>query len=154
MAMVISPRSKIVTLSLLIGIVTLVALIITGVIGIWHKSEKPTKPGTKAVSSKLQQITGYTVTKHVSTTLLLCRVITRLPTIFRGFSRQVALSNLLRYVTCTFTVFMTYCDLLLLQGGMCFIFEDGGRFLRNFCDEEKSFFFTLLANIWGLKFIY
>ncbi|KAK1136788.1 hypothetical protein K0M31_001324, partial [Melipona bicolor] len=64
MAMVISPRSKIVTLSLLIGILTLVALIITGVIGIWHKSEKPTKPGTKVVSSKLQQITGYTAIKH------------------------------------------------------------------------------------------
>lgn len=70
MAMVISPRSKIVTLSLLIGIITLVALIITGVIGIWHKSEKPTKPGTKMVSSKLQQITGYTATKHVSRNFL------------------------------------------------------------------------------------
>lgn len=68
--MVISPRSKIVTLSLLIGIITLVALIITGVIGIWHKSEKPTKPGTKMVSSKLQQITGYTATKHVSRNFL------------------------------------------------------------------------------------
>lgn len=66
MAMVISPRNKIVTLSLLIGIITLVALIITGVVGIWPKSEKPTKPGTKVVSSKLQQVTGYTATKHVS----------------------------------------------------------------------------------------
>ncbi|KZC13793.1 hypothetical protein WN55_05696 [Dufourea novaeangliae] len=64
MAMVISPRSKIVTLSLLIGIIALVALIITGVIGILHKKEKPTKPGAKVVSSKLQQITGYTATKH------------------------------------------------------------------------------------------
>lgn len=68
MAMVISPRSKIVTLSLLIGIITVVALIITGVVGLWHKSEKPTKPGAKVVSSKLQQITGYTATKHVSRT--------------------------------------------------------------------------------------
>ncbi|OAD58995.1 hypothetical protein WN48_09847 [Eufriesea mexicana] len=67
MAMVISPRSKIVTLLLLIGIITLVALIFTGVIGIWNKSEKPTKPGTKVVSSKLQQVTGYTATKHLFT---------------------------------------------------------------------------------------
>lgn len=65
MAMVISPRSKIVTLSLLIGIITVVAFIVT-VIGIWHKSEKPGKTGTKVVSSKLQQITGYTATKHES----------------------------------------------------------------------------------------
>ncbi|PBC28956.1 hypothetical protein APICC_00320 [Apis cerana cerana] len=65
MAMVISPRSKIVTLSLLIGIITVVAFIVT-VIGIWHKSEKPGKTGTKVVSSKLQQITGYTATKHLT----------------------------------------------------------------------------------------
>ena len=76
--MVISPRSKIVTLSLLIGILTLVALIITGVIGIWHKSEKPTKQGTKVVSSKLQQITGYTATKHVSRNFLFTADHTRL----------------------------------------------------------------------------
>jgi len=68
MAMVISPRSKIVTLSLLIGIITLVALIITGVIGIWSgKSEKAnTATGTKMVSSKLQQVTGYAAMQHVS----------------------------------------------------------------------------------------
>lgn len=68
MAMVISPRSKIVTLSLLIGIITLVALIITGVIGIWSgKSEKTNSgTGTKMVSSKLQQITGYAAMQHVS----------------------------------------------------------------------------------------
>lgn len=69
MAMVISPRSKIVTLSLLIGIITLVALIITGVIGIWHKSEKTSGTGassTKMVSSKLQQVTGYAAMQHVS----------------------------------------------------------------------------------------
>ncbi|KAG7210593.1 hypothetical protein KM043_012108 [Ampulex compressa] len=66
MAMVISPRSKIVTLSLLVGIIILVALIITGVIGIWHKSEKSSNSsGTKMVSSKLQQFTGYTATKHL-----------------------------------------------------------------------------------------
>ena len=65
--MVISPRSKIVTLSLLIGIITLVALIITGVIGIWSgKSEKTNGTGTKMVSSKLQQITGYAAMQHVS----------------------------------------------------------------------------------------
>jgi len=66
--MVISPRSKIVTLSLLIGIITLVALIITGVIGIWSgKSEKTnTATGTKMVSSKLQQVTGYAAMQHVS----------------------------------------------------------------------------------------
>nr|KAF7438804.1 hypothetical protein H0235_001195 [Vespula pensylvanica] len=64
MAMVISPRSKIVTLALLIGIITLVALIITGVIGFWHKTEKPPNNGTKMVSSRLQQFTGYTATKH------------------------------------------------------------------------------------------
>ncbi|KYQ52960.1 hypothetical protein ALC60_07686 [Trachymyrmex zeteki] len=65
MAMVISPRSKIVTLSLLIGIITLVALIITGVIGIWSgKSEKTNGTGTKMVSSKLQQITGYAAMQH------------------------------------------------------------------------------------------
>lgn len=65
--MVISPRSKIVTLSLLIGIITLVALIITGVIGIWHKSEKTSGTGgTKMVSSKLQQVTGYAAMQHVS----------------------------------------------------------------------------------------
>lgn len=69
MAMVISPRSKIVTLSLLIGIITLVALIITGVIGIWHKNEKTNSTaGTKMVSSKLQQITGYAAMQHVSKT--------------------------------------------------------------------------------------
>ncbi|KAF7412104.1 hypothetical protein HZH66_001000 [Vespula vulgaris] len=67
MAMVISPRSKIVTLALLIGIITLVALIITGVIGFWHKTEKPPNNGTKMVSSRLQQFTGYTATKHIST---------------------------------------------------------------------------------------
>ncbi|KAF7418432.1 hypothetical protein HZH68_001085 [Vespula germanica] len=67
MAMVISPRSKIVTLALLIGIITLVALIITGVIGFWHKTEKPPNNGTKMVSSRLQQFTGYTATKHVKT---------------------------------------------------------------------------------------
>src|SRR5436190_298530 len=68
MAMVISPRSKIVTLTLLIGIITLVALIITGVIGIWSgKSEKSGGGnGTKMVSSKLQQITGYAAMQHVS----------------------------------------------------------------------------------------
>lgn len=73
MAMVISPRSKIVTLSLLIGIITLVALIITGVIGIWHTSEKTSNnnsnnnsAGAKVVSSKLQQITGYAAMQHVS----------------------------------------------------------------------------------------
>lgn len=64
--MVISPRSKIVTLALLIGIITLVALIITGVIGFWHKTEKAPNNGTKMVSSRLQQFTGYTATKHVS----------------------------------------------------------------------------------------
>ncbi|EZA55030.1 hypothetical protein X777_04494 [Ooceraea biroi] len=66
MAMVISPRSKIVTLSLLIGIITLVALIITGVIGIWNgKSEKTsTATRTKMVSSKLQQVTGYAAMQH------------------------------------------------------------------------------------------
>ncbi|EFN89186.1 hypothetical protein EAI_10162 [Harpegnathos saltator] len=70
MAMVISPRSKIVTLSLLIGIITVVALIITGVIGIWHRSEKTSNnsAGTKVVSSKLQQITGYAAMQHVSST--------------------------------------------------------------------------------------
>lgn len=73
MAMVISPRSKIVTLSLLIGIITVVAFIVT-VIGIWHKSEKsPGKTG-KVVSSKLQQITGYTATKHVSRKFLSYRM--------------------------------------------------------------------------------
>jgi len=71
MAMVISPRSKIVTLSLLIGIITLVALIITGVIGIWSgKSEKTNGTGTKMVSSKLQQVTGYAAMQHVSKTNL------------------------------------------------------------------------------------
>ncbi|KAL2718656.1 collagen alpha-2(IX) chain isoform X7 [Vespula squamosa] len=67
MAMVISPRSKIVTLVLLIGIITLIALIITGVIGIWRKTEKAPNNGTKMVSSRLQQFTGYTATKHIST---------------------------------------------------------------------------------------
>ncbi|KAI4500673.1 hypothetical protein M0802_004265 [Mischocyttarus mexicanus] len=66
MAMVISPRSKIVTLALLIGIITLVALIITGVIGFWHKTEKAPNNGTKMVSSRLQQFTGYTATKHAA----------------------------------------------------------------------------------------
>ncbi|KAK2578472.1 hypothetical protein KPH14_011641 [Odynerus spinipes] len=65
MAMVISPRSKIVTLALLIGIITLVALIITGVIGFWNKTEKAPNNSTKMVSSKLQQFTGYTATKHI-----------------------------------------------------------------------------------------
>lgn len=74
MAMVISPRSKIVTLSLLIGIITVVAFIVT-VIGIWHKGEKPAKTGTKVVSSKLQQITGYTATKHVSRKFLSYRAV-------------------------------------------------------------------------------
>lgn len=70
--MVISPRSKIVTLSLLIGIITLVALIITGVIGIWSgKSEKTNGTGTKMVSSKLQQVTGYAAMQHVSKTKLI-----------------------------------------------------------------------------------
>lgn len=70
--MVISPRSKIVTLSLLIGIITLVALIITGVIGIWSgKSEKTNGTGTKMVSSKLQQVTGYAAMQHVSKTNLI-----------------------------------------------------------------------------------
>ncbi|KAK0089022.1 hypothetical protein PV325_009643 [Microctonus aethiopoides] len=67
MAMVISPRSKIVTLSLLIGITTFIALVITGVIGFWHNSSGEVKPGNggvKTVSSKLQQFTGYTATKH------------------------------------------------------------------------------------------
>ncbi|KYN05083.1 hypothetical protein ALC62_04071 [Cyphomyrmex costatus] len=65
MAMVISPRSKIVTLSLLIGIITLVALIITGVIGFWSgNSEKTNGTGTKMVSSQLQQITGYAAMQH------------------------------------------------------------------------------------------
>ncbi|TGZ57393.1 Uncharacterized protein DBV15_05811 [Temnothorax longispinosus] len=72
MAMVISPRSKIVTLSLLIGIITLVALIITGVIGIWSgNSEKTNGTGTKMVSSKLQQVTGYAAMQHVSKTNLI-----------------------------------------------------------------------------------
>lgn len=79
MAMVISPRSKIVTLSLLIGIITVVAFIVT-VIGIWHKSEKPGKTGTKVVSSKLQQITGYTATKHVSRKFLSYRMERRIIT--------------------------------------------------------------------------
>lgn len=71
MAMVISPRSKIVTLALLIGIITLVALIIMGVIGLWNgKSEKTNTTKTKMVSSKLQQITGYAAMQHVSKTKL------------------------------------------------------------------------------------
>ena len=67
MAMVISPKSKVVTLILLISVITLVALIITGVISIWNKDEeKPSSPGIRTVSSRLQQFTGYTATKHVS----------------------------------------------------------------------------------------
>lgn len=72
MAMVISPRSKIVTLALLIGIIILAALIILGVIGVWHRNEKTSNnnnnnnAGTKVMSSKLQQITGYAAMQHVS----------------------------------------------------------------------------------------
>lgn len=68
MAMVISPRSKIVTLALLIGIIVLAALIILGVVGVWHRNEKTSSnnAAAKVMSSKLQQITGYAAMQHVS----------------------------------------------------------------------------------------
>lgn len=70
MAMVISQRNKIVTIALLIIIASLIALVITGVIGLWrdrgHNESDPNVPIPKTISSKLQQFTGYTATKHVS----------------------------------------------------------------------------------------
>lgn len=114
MAMVISPRSKIVTLSLLIGIITVVAFIVT-VIGIWHKSEKPGKTGTKVVSSKLQQITGYTATKHVSRKFLSYRMERRIITALRNstgkifFSRLGCLQKCLQISVCTHGMLFCCC---------------------------------------------
>ena len=84
MAMVISPRSKIVTLTLLIGIVILIALIAVGFVSIWNnkppataspasdltseQQQRPsigssisshTNPDTKMMSNRLQQFTSY-----------------------------------------------------------------------------------------------
>lgn len=66
--MVISPRSKIVTLSLLIGIITLVALLITGVISLWDEEVETStgSPNSKMHSGRLQQLTAYSANKHVS----------------------------------------------------------------------------------------
>lgn len=84
MAMVISPKSKIVTLTLLIGIIIVIALIVVGVVSLWsnnsnngnvnNNNRQPAmgervlaaSADSKMISSRLQQITSYTATKQVS----------------------------------------------------------------------------------------
>ena len=71
MAMVISPRSKIVTLTLLIGIIIVVALIVVGALSVWSNKPPPEQRpvvlagGHDTMSSRLQQFTSYTA-KQVS----------------------------------------------------------------------------------------
>lgn len=83
MAMVISPKGKIVTLALLIGIILLVALLVVGVMSLVnskgssqaHALPQPPQhvdnnPDTKMLSSRLQQFTTYALPKQVSPLLV------------------------------------------------------------------------------------
>ena len=75
MAMVISPRSKVVTLTLLISIIVIIALAVVGVMSMLDEdkmsmdnnrlSNVAGSVDSKMLSSRLQQFTSYTATNKL-----------------------------------------------------------------------------------------